>query len=77
MSSLSYPEHTPTAAGYYGVLYNNPEENGAEYAKSLWWDGTEFKWRILNIGNYITKFYPETHHLYYCPSMELFESIPL
>jgi hypothetical protein len=77
MSGLSYPYHKPTVAGYYGVLYNNPEENGAEYAKSLWWENGDFTWRIPNIDDYVTKFYPETHHKYYVPSMELFESITL
>jgi len=31
MSKLSYPANKPYVAGYYGVLYNNPEKDGQEY----------------------------------------------
>jgi hypothetical protein len=30
MSKLSYPANKPYVAGYYGVLYNNPEKDGQE-----------------------------------------------
>jgi len=75
MSKLSYPANKPTVAGYYGVLYNNPEKDGQEYVKCLWWNTHHFVWRIPDIDQHVTVFFPETHHQYYTPSEELLTNI--
>ena len=61
---VKFNEQTPEEHGYYYIHYLH--KDGKEYAKAIWWDGTEFKYNdyVKEVIEYI----PECFE-YYVPCM--------